>query len=650
MVVVHGDPEGVSIVEAKLPIGESEKHTASDRGEAPAVQRTHGRLGKSTEGSRLSPRNFMPMEICQDSGLFDWSAVDVPGSPELSRLLKSLEIESAVQIPPLSLNEPEPSDVPCLTRLEIQEVFNKNNGTANKDFHRTRISRVRKRSAPPEIVSRREPPHYPWRNLEFAFCGYTSSPLNEIYVWPPPPSRKASRRATHLAAPTKEYLGTQEKELQIKLAKLRNQFGESNPAVIAAMGELAKVVCELEKYTEAESMYQEIESLCHRTLGPHHIWTLISSQNIILSLKGQGQFLRAKNLNDSLRSTICKLFPPHHQLTIRVSKVDAWLAEVLGETEACERARREILQITLVSYGPRHPDTMQALSLLGHTISQTGTEWGGLLLRTAIELSLQDPYQDAVVNCAMMVDLAYALNFNRAYEESYQVATNAQERFNSLLGHGQTHMLLIGLEEQRARSLLEIRRLDESEKLVRNLANVYETRNLGTHNSDVSNAWCGLGNVLSQMGHREEATQWYKKYIEMRVSSDRGIDSAFIATGYKLVYCYQEQGRLDDALKVYYQMLDKFPKSRQDAFTTAWMRHIESEIRSFEAHMEMSMNCSTDSSDWEIEGTEYDWDSSDTEDDEGLDEIVNAGRKRIPDVELEVGTDIKPFLARTVIL
>ena len=97
----------------------------------------------------------------------------------------------------------------------------------------------------------------------------------------------------------------------------------------------------------------------------------------------------------------------------------------------------------------------------------------------------------------------------------------------------------------------------------------------------------------------------------MRISSDRGTDSALMETGFKLLYCYQEQRRFVDALKVYHQMMDKFPKSfDQDRFTMAWKRHLESEIRWIEAEME---HPSDDQSDSEGESSESGWDSSDTE-------------------------------------
>jgi pentatricopeptide repeat protein len=644
-VVGIGVPEDFSSAEAEVSISGAEFSTAEAEIFQPldpevmfVASSIHEAVDHDVELQGHASRSFTPMDICQDPSPFKWSQVDVLGSPGLSHLLQGLQIESSAHIPPLSLDERESDDPSCLSSLEIHEIFNSDNKTGSEYSHKPRPLRLRKYLAPTEQAPKGRHPHHPWRDIEAVFCGYSPSPLTEIYIFPPSPSRKRPRKPDS-DTPTCTQLVTKEKELRIKVAKLRSQFQEDNPAIIAAMEELAHVFYELRKYREAESIYRKVVDLCQRTFGPHHIWTLSSSRNVILSLKGQGYFSKAKHLNNDLRGTICNLFPSHHPLSIRVSKVDAWLAEALGETKDCESTRREILQMALASYGPRHPDTMEALSLLGYTISQMGTEEGGTLLRTAVELSLQDPYQDGLVNCTMMIDLAYALNFNGAYEESYKVATSARERFRTILES--QHIYLISLEEQVARSLLEVGRLAESEKLVRNLVSLYASRNLGTHNSDVSNAWCGLGNVLAQMGQRDEATGWYEKFLQMRIHSDMGVDTAFITTGYNLVYCYQEQGRLEDALNVYHQMMNKFAKS-QDIFTMAWKSHIASELMWIEAEMGQS------SDEWYVTG-----DSTDTEDDEESDEMEKIADERInclPDVELEGRTDIQLVEVRTAIL
>jgi hypothetical protein len=538
------------IAKTELSITEAEGHQVSDLRELLPAPGIPVNLNNNVEWSGHSSEDFTLMDICQDALPFDWSKVDVPGSPGLSRLFARLKIESESGIPALSLEKPESDEPSCLSLTEIQEVFHPNQKATTEHFCQARSSRAQKYFGPREEQSKLRRPQYPWRNIELVFCGYSPSPLTEIYVFPLSPPRKSSCKRHCSATPAWANLETQERELQVKVAKLKKQFPEDSSAVMAGMEELADVLFKVRKYKEAGFLYEKLVDIYRRTGGHNHIRTAKGIYNVIISLKGQGYYTKAKRLTDNLRGTISKSVSPHHPLAIRVSKLAAWLGEVLGELKYSERIRRQVLQMSLVSYGPRHPNTMQALSHLGHTTSQMRKKEGEMLLRIAVQLSLQDPHQGDHINCAMMNKLAYTLNYNGSFDESYQITSFALERFTPLLAPQQIY-LVYDLQEQRAQSLLEVGRLVESEKHFRDLVVCYATSNMERLNSELSNPWCGLANVLAQLGNRAEATGWYEKYIRMRISSDRGVDYALVITFYKLLACYQEQGRFDDTLTAY---------------------------------------------------------------------------------------------------
>lgn len=573
-------------------------------------------LNNKVELSGHSSQGFTLMDICQDALPFDWSKVDVPGSPGLSRLFARLKIESESGIPTLSLEEPESDEPSCLSRTEIQEVFQPNQKATSEHICQTRSSRAQKYFEPREEQSKLRRPQYPWRNIDLVFCGYSPSPLTEIFVFPPSPPRKSPCKRYCSATPAWTNLETQEKELQVKVAKLKKQFPDNSPAVVAGMEELADVLFKIRKYKEAGFVYEKLVDIYRRTAGHDHIRTLKGVYNVIISLKGQGYYTKAKRLTDNLRGTISKSVSPHHPFAIRVSKLAACLAEVLGESKDSERIRRQVLQMSLASYGPRHPNTMQALSHLGHTTSQMRKKEGEMLLRIAVQLSLQDPHQGDHINCAIMNNLAYGLNLNGSYDESYQITSFALERFTPLLAP-QYISLVYDLQEKRAQSLLEVGRLVESAKHFRDLVVCYATSNIERLNSELSNAWCGLANVLAQLGNRAEATGWYEKYIRMRISSDRGADYALATTFYELLACYQEQGRFDDTLTAYRQVIEKFRKSHSDTESLRLIAQMESEMKWIE---DFGDHNSSDSSVSEWEVSEYETDINNTEDDDEADD------------------------------
>jgi len=566
------------------------------------------------------------MDTYQDLWPFDWSKVDIPGSPSLSRLFKALQTEFATHIPPLSLDTPGSDDPPCLSSLEIQELLNGSVKTGIESFHRARSSQAQTYfiTLSAEKTSRSRHPQYPRWHSEDVFCGYVTSPLREIYVFPPSPPRKISRKPSHSRTHLWTHLQTLEIEHEIKFTKLKKQFPTDNPAIAAVMEDLADVFYKLDKYRKSESLDRELVDIYRRTLGPNHVKTLKACQKVVESLRAQGQFSKAKVLNDNLRSTISKLVHPHHPLAIRFAKTDAWLAEALGRGEDSERLRREILQITLASYGPRHHDGIRALSVLGHTISRRGRQEGVALLRTALQLSLEDPDDDDEASCWAMIDLASALDANGADEESYSIATRAIERYTPLLGP--KYKRILNLEERRAWSMLKMGNLVESEKLFRDLVSIYSIEKVEANRRDLVNAWYGLANVLSETGHIKEATGWYEKSFHTRISSEEAIHSAAVSTGCKLAHCYETHGRFDDALNIYNQMIDKIRKSGKDQ--NRMIARLELEIIRIEEHLEQRTAFCTDiergniahNSDSNDEGTDNRADSRQTADEELNDE------------------------------
>ena len=604
------------IAKTELFITEAEEHQVSDPRELLPALGVPVNLNNKVEWSGHSSEDSTLMDICQDAWPFDWSKVNVPGSPGLSRLFARLKIESESGIPTLSLEEPESDEPSCLSRTEIQEVFHPNQKATGEHLCQTRSSRAQKYFGPREEQSKLRRPQYPWRNIELVFCGYSPSPLTEIYVFPPSPPRKSSCKRHCSATPAWTNLETQERELQIKVAKLKKQFPDNSPAVMAGMEELADVLFTSQKYKEAGFVYEELVGIYQRTAGHNHIRTWNGIYNVIISLKVQGYYTKAKRLTDNLRGTISKSVSPHHPFAIRVSKLAAWLAEVLGEPKDSERIRRQVLQMSLVSYGPRHPNTMQELSHLGHTTSLMRKKGGEGLLRIAVQLSLQDPHQDDHINCAIMNNLAYALNNNRSYDESYQITSFALERFAPLLAPQHIY-LVYELQEQRAQSLLEVGRLVESEKHFRDLVVCYATSNIERLNRELSNAWSGLADVLAQLGNRVEATGWYEKYIQMRISSNQGVDDVLVTTFYKLLACYQEQGRFDDTLTAYRQVIEKWRKSHRDTESLRLFAQMESEMKWIEDFVAQSSS-DPSVSEWEV--SDYEMDVNNTEDDDEADD------------------------------
>ncbi|KAF4627744.1 hypothetical protein G7Y89_g10410 [Cudoniella acicularis] len=605
--VEHDAPEGLHVAEA-------ETYLASDAGEIPVASSTHETLDEHSEGSRPTLGDATLMDICQDMWPFDWSTVGIPGSPELARLFKGLEIESAADIPSLSL-ESESDGPSCLSNFEIQEVFNGKKKIPVEGSKPVRSSRVQRSFVSADKTSADRQPQYPWRNIQGVFCGYATSPHIEVYVFPSSPPRNFFPKPSNSGIPVWTHLEAQEAELQIKLGKLKKQFPEDSPAVLAVMENIADVFHLLSKYKKAEFMYRRLVDIYRRNPGPNKIKVLEACQNVITLTRRQGHSSKAKKLNDNMRSIISKLVQPHHPLAIQFARNDAKIAEDLGQIEDSERIRQEAVQITLLSYGPRHPTTIKAISTLGFSIVERGKSGGEKLLRTAVQLLLEDPTEDDDLTSWAMDIFTWALNCKGAAEESYHIATKAVAQFGPVLGR--KHRNIINLENHRGWSLLSIGKLVESERLFRDQVDLYSIGGETHLEEDLAKAWYGLASVLSEMGNIKEASGWYEKYFQ-RVSTRGAAHHVTIANCYKLADWYEVQGRLDDALRIYHQTIDNIRGTGEDP--NGSLAGLESAVRRTEEQVERRTSCSSvtleESKDYKSESS----DSTYAQEDEGADE------------------------------
>jgi tetratricopeptide (TPR) repeat protein len=515
------------------------------------------------------------MDIVQDLRPFDWSSVDIPGSPGLSRLFKGLEIDSA-HIAPMSLDEIAFDDSSCISNKEVLEVVRSKNMTTREELLlacSSESSQMQSYCTALEEVPTSQYPHFPWRNIEGVFCGYTSSPLTEIYVFPPSPPQNHGRKSLSPKITLWADLQKQEKELRIKFEKLKEHLPEDHPALPAAMEELAKVLDELSKDKDAESIRWKLVRVYQRLLGPDHLTTLWAWQNLICLLGDQGEYFHVRVLNDDLRSRVCRLLEPHHPLALRCVETDAWLAEGFGRREECENLTRKFLQITLAAYGPKDISTRRAITKLGSALCRTGKKCGHGLVRIAMQLSLEVVKDDVQLSRQMEL-LIGTLHKTGAHEESYNFATKALERFRPLLGP--KHRSILSFEEMRARSMLEIGKLVESESVFRRLLSLYSNGEIEPNRRTMENLWAGMANALSEMGSIEEATTLYEKCFQAKLSVNQPCRPTSMTICFRLANCYEGQGRPGDALRVYHQMLNKLIGSSQSRINQITL--IESQI------------------------------------------------------------------------
>jgi tetratricopeptide (TPR) repeat protein len=539
-------------------------------------------VGERSLGSDFENDGTKDAQMGQEhEEILHWSALNLPGSPKLSRLFKALEIECSKPVPPISLYDTtsDSEEPTCLSDVEMRDLFNENNNGLAVDLVLPRTSsRQQKLLVSLATDSNIQHIHYPWRDIKAVFCGYRSpSPFNEVYVFPP---SRTSGRAPKPTVTTYAFLQMETTELEAKFGKLKKQFPTHHAAVIAVMEDLANKCSDLGKDQNAERLYRSLVDVYRRTLGPTNLKTLVACGDVIDTLIFQGRWSEAESLHRNLRSAISKLISPNHDLALWAKMADGRLAWALGQKKRAEILRRELLQIMLGLNGPRHPDTIIAMRDLIDTINQRDTEDAKKLARNTVQLCLENPTEDEQF-CRSMSILIDTLYRSSEYVESCSVAKNAIERFSNSLGLD--HPDVIEVRIDLAWSLLEAEKLAESEEIFQ----VLVLRN--AEDGEIGNKstiWSGLAEVLNRQGKVDEAITWHEKSFQATLASCGPCNSSIVNACGNLGFCYENQSRYSDALQLYRNMISSIKDMTRDeddeqdpneliAKIERWIRRVE---------------------------------------------------------------------------
>ncbi|PMD30601.1 hypothetical protein L207DRAFT_641537 [Hyaloscypha variabilis F] len=355
---------------------------------------------------------------------FDWSRLDDPGLPGLVPLLTALRLESAATDQSSPLDETEIKDPLCLRNSELQEISS-NRPVSVIDSIDSCLLLYRPESED-KHETRNNSPQYPWRSIENVFWGTTTSPLNEIYVFPPSQAPRWTKNANVVnlwASLTEEA-----SKLEMKLAKLEAHFGDHNSAVMAVMEQLSSIYRRLEEYRKAERLQRRLVDIYFQVLGPSNIRTLQAALCVIEILLEQGGFLKAKAESENLLSSILKLVEHDHPLAVSANYIYAIICSGSGRSDEAERYCRQHLQIMLSLHGPKAVPTIRAMTFLCSEIYKRAPKEAKILIRIASQLVVELPTVDETP-CRVFRNIIMKLSSLGAHEESYQMATKLMINF-----------------------------------------------------------------------------------------------------------------------------------------------------------------------------------------------------------------------------
>jgi len=532
------------------------------------------------ESTSISPTKIL--EFSQSLSI--WAAVDVPGSPTLSRLFEALQIECPMEITPISIGSPvEESAKSYIADIDIVEISDgKQTDDAIEEGHHganflsyCSSMGLHKEST---VLS------YPGWSLpnesfdEWAFSQWDFSkgqpfnielnvgPTKPLSPFPIPPAANVRRIPGFklpIAFDRRKEIEMEEILYKTRLRKLKRTLNADDPRILNVRRSLADVYSKQCKYRQKERLLRHIAIGAQRTYGFGHHMTLSAYIDVVDLLIDQGKQQHAAKIHHLVHTTIVSLFGLEDYLTLRSMVTMSNVCYFLNRDGEAERLYRQVLQMRLNTLGPRHGDSLAAMEHLAtflrsrsHTLLESER-----LLSTVIQLQQEVESISEHEVCHSEVELARVLGFQGRYRESQKLSLRAAERVEIALGP--EHQQTLRAKYQVARCLYRLEQHAECQILLRKTLE-QQLEQLGLSHRHTVDTMDFLASTFKKTCQHQEAIPLYEKCLRV-YAEDYGPEHSYtLQTCNNLGRCYEELGRYEDAFSLYQRTIDQLRSTNHD--------------------------------------------------------------------------------------
>jgi tetratricopeptide (TPR) repeat protein len=457
-----------------------------------------------------------------------WLVVDVIGSPDLTGLIGALTLDLCEEIPDFDLSAPYSDDLEGEFESKNAELVG---GT---------------------IVSEKgdnlqnSPPSFPIdiTALVTSFSRRSRyripTPFDELYPFPQIAPKSVvflGPRTDHLKS--SYALTEQEIKCKRKFKALKNMAPQEVMDLVNDMRSIAWRHNELNNYHCEEVWWRRVITSSLKIPWHQPLEILRVCLWIIDSLRFQCKYTSARSLHQDLHPKILKLVRSDHDLAICSRRTLAKLT--IGEYSQAT-VWREVLQICLLNFGPRHWETIGCLSGLG-TALLNDTQFQEAETITYIYLQLPhihaNPPQARFFHMGI---IAKSLSKQQKFEDCASVLSAAEILFGAWIRF--EDCICWGYYNEKAKVLRYLGRFLESEDILQGIL-----RHAPGHPGiEVSNAMIQLVELLMENHRLAEAVTWQEKIFLMEAEM-YGIGDPFSQENCEnLGFGYANLGRYEDAI------------------------------------------------------------------------------------------------------
>ena len=253
----------------------------------------------------------------------------------------------------------------------------------------------------------------------------------EVYPFP----RDQRRRLEVLPVSNSDTVWRKEmNECMIMINKLGSAALGSSPATTARQKRLAIAYCKLGYYDKAEHQFKRILPALEQRHGKHSPHVILVRINLAKTIFQLGRYRDANQMAQHVH-TWARRLDPGGVLYQEAARVLARSFGYLGNLMREEELLRELVQIRLNAFGPKHGDTLVVIEqLCGSIIAAKRHSESEELLRVALELSSNATHSSSRRKYLICRRLGITLYKQGKYADSEALLRKTTEMSEKLLG------------------------------------------------------------------------------------------------------------------------------------------------------------------------------------------------------------------------
>jgi tetratricopeptide (TPR) repeat protein len=213
--------------------------------------------------------------------------------------------------------------------------------------------------------------------------------------------------------------------------------GEEHPDTIISINNLAVTLSNKRHFSEAADLQRQALVIQKKVLGTEHRDTLTTMMNLAVTLSYQGKYTEAIDLERKTLEIQRRILQEDHVDTIKsMNNLGTFLYQQRQYKEASQLQKR-VVELRLKHLGEEHPDTLKARNNLGTTLCQLGkySEAANVQKRSVlVQRKLLGEDHPQVLTASH--NLAFTLYKNQSYSESLALFEQVLKKRQKLLGRG----------------------------------------------------------------------------------------------------------------------------------------------------------------------------------------------------------------------